>query len=419
MIKIPTKFRATLRPFRLPIFRRIVIAAFVSGLGDALIPIAFAIESHRVEPSGWGFTTVLLSLWVGRFAGLFIVRRSKPAVNPVRVMIVSDFVRFAAQIGLFIWLLLRAAHSDGAAFTISAFAVSAGIYGIATAFFQPARFTAIPRIVPPEHLGHANSWLSIIGDSLAIAGPLAGSMILLSIGFKAVLLIDSISFLISIVLLMSIKITRTDPTIAAMIHEDQALTGTAADDIALPGWVNIGLITWLFAALTIGLLGVAGPTFVIDRNSALVWAVTAACMAIGSLVGSSASLLLNSVKSTRWEYLQLMCCFGLAAEVLCFLFISIPVVVWISGFVGSALVTVSGIRWDTLGQSIGSDAQIHAFAVRDQIVHTVGIPAGMLVFGLSAAFNSSTVIVTAVAVVVAIMGIIIATVKTPRPAEVR
>jgi len=244
-------------------------------------------------------------------------------------------------------------------------------------------------------------------------------MILLSIGFKAVLLIDSISFLIGIVLLMSIKITRTDPTIAAMIHEDQALTGTAADDIALPSWVNIGLITWLFAALTIGLLGVAGPTFVIDRNSALVWAVTAACMAIGSLVGSSASLLLNSVKSTRWEYLQLMCCFGLAAEVLCFLFISIPVVVWISGFVGSALVTVSGIRWDTLGQSIGSDAQIHAFAVRDQIVHTVGIPAGMLVFGLSAAFNSSTVIVTAVAVVVAIMGIIIATVKTPRPAEVR
>ncbi len=406
-----------LRPFRLPVFRRIVIAALVSGLGDALIPIAFAIESHRVEPSGWGFTTVLLSLWIGRFAGMFIVRRSKPSANPVRVMIASDIVRFAAQIGLLIWLLLRATHGDVGPVTISAFAISAGVYGIATAFFQPARFTSIPLIVPPEHLGHANSWLSILGDSLAIAGPLAGSMILLSNGFKAVLLIDSISFLIGIALLMGIKITRTDPTIATMLHDDQEPTDTVADDVALPGWVNIGLITWLFTSLTIGLLGVAGPTFVIDRNSALVWAVTAACMAIGSLVGSSASLLFDSVKSTRWEYLQLMCCLGLAAEVLCFLFVSIPVVVWISGFVGSALVTVSGIRWDTLGQSVGSDAQIHAFAVRDQIVNTIGIPAGMLVFGLSTVFNSSTVVVTAVAVVVAIMGIVITTVKTPKPAE--
>jgi MFS family permease len=412
-----TNLCATLHPFRLPVFRRIIIAAFVSGLGDALIPIAFAIESHRVEPSGWGFTVVLLSLWIGRFAGMFIVRRSKPSANPVRVMIASDIVRFTAQIGLLVWLLLLSTHGDGTVATISALAVSAGVYGIATAFFQPARFTAIPRIVPPEHLGHANSLLSIISDGLATAGPLAGSVILLSIGFKAILLIDSISFLIGIVLLMGIKVTRTDPTTAAMIHDDQEPTDTAANDIVLPSWVNIGLITWLFAALAIGLLGVAGPTFVIDRNSALVWAVTAACMAIGSLVGSAVSLVLDSVKSTRWVYLQLLCCLGLAAEVLCFLFISIPVVVWISGFLGSALVTVSGIRWDTLGQSVGSEAQIHAFAVRDQIVNTIGIPAGMLVFGLSAVFNSSTVVVTAVAVVIAIMGIVIATVRIPQYAE--
>lgn len=410
---MPTNFRNTLHPFRLPVFRRFVVAAFVSGLGDALIPVAFAIESHRVEPSGWGFTIVLLSLWIGRFAGMLIVRRAKPSANPAKVMIASDMVRFAAQIGLLIWLVLRAGHGGEASVTIAAFAISSGVYGIATAFFQPARFTALPRIIPPEHLGHANSWLSTLSDSLAIIGPLAGSVIVLSIGFKAVLLIDASSFFIGIVLLMGIKITRADPAIDAMIHDDEELTDTADDGIRLPRWASIGLITWLFAALAIGLLGTAGPTLVIDQNSASVWAVTAACMAIGSLVGSATSLL-GAVKSVSWKYLQLLCCFGLTAEVLCFLFISIPAVVFFSGFVGSALVTVSGIRWDTLGQSVGSDAQIHAFAIRDQTVNAIGVPAGMLVFGLSAAFNSSAVVVTAVAVVVAIMGIVIATVKTPQ-----
>lgn len=405
--------RASLRPFRLPNFRRLVVAAFVSGLGDALIPIAFAIESHRIEPTGWGLTVVLLSLWIGRFSGMFMVQRSGPASNPVRVMMASDVVRFAAQTGLLIWLVLRDGHGDSAGVTIAALAVSSGVYGIATAYFQPARFTAIPRIVPFEHHGHANAWLSIFSDVFAIAGPLAGSVIVLSIGFDAVLLIDAISFLIGIFLLASIKITHADPAADAMASDDRELTdaGTPAGAVSLPHWVNVGLGTWLFVALTIGLLGVAGPTLVIDRNSVSIWAATAACMAIGSLVGSTSSLL-GVVKAVPWKYLQFLCCLGLAAQLMCFLFISTPVVVWASGFVGAALVTVSAIRWDTLGQSVGSDAQIHAFAARDQTVNTVGIPAGMLVFGIAGVLELRTAIVMTVATAVAVIGLFIVTVKT-------
>lgn len=402
-------FREKISPFRLPFFRRIAIAAFVSGLGDALIPIAFAIESHHVEPAGWGFTAVLLALWMGRFAGMLMVRRTKPAGNPVKVMIASDLVRFTAQIGLLIWLLFYTVHSNSAAITILAFAISAGIYGIATAFFQPARFTAIPRIVPPEHLGHANSWLSVLGDSLAIIGPLAGSVILLSLGFKAVLLIDSLSFLAGIILLMGIKITGPVPAIITTTEDDdQEDTDSAAKDVSLPGWVNMGLISWLFATLTIGLLGVAGPTYVIDHNSALVWAVTAAFMATGSLAGSAVSLFVESSKSVRWEFLQFICLLSLAGEVLCFLFVSLPVVIWIAGFLGSALVTVSGIRWDTLGQTFESHAEVHAFTVRDQMVYTIGIPAGLLLFGLSATFNVSVWSGTATAFILIFIGTLLA-----------
>ena len=174
-----TNLYTSLGPYSVPVFRTLLGAALVSGIGDALIPIAFAIESHRVEPSGWGFTLVLLSLWLGRLLGMIIVRHTKPAANPVSVMIASDVVRFSAQIGLFIWLILHADHNSEAIVTITAFSISSGIYGLATAFIQPARFTAMARIIPSKHRTQANSWMSIFGDILSIVGPLVSSIIMI------------------------------------------------------------------------------------------------------------------------------------------------------------------------------------------------------------------------------------------------
>jgi hypothetical protein len=51
--------------------------------------------------------------------------------------------------------------------------------------------------------------------------------------------------------------------------------------------------------------------------------------------------------------------------------------------VGAASVTASGIRWDTLGQSYFTGKQLHSFASYDQFANTAGIPAGIVLFGLS------------------------------------
>lgn len=396
--------KSTFHPFRLDGFRRLVSAAFVSGLGGSLIPIAFTLESHRIEPSGWGLTAVLLSLWGGRFVGMFVVQRSAPARNPVRLMIGSDVVRFLAQAGLLAWLVLGGVASDGPGPAIVAMAVSSAVYGIATSFFQPARFTAIPRIVPAEYHGQANAWLSILGDAFAIAGPLAGSVVVLLLGFNAVLLIDAVGFLIGIILLAGVRIPASVEVVAP--SSDEEIVKTEQVRTNLPRWVNMGLVTWLFVALTIGLLGTAGPTLVIERNSPQTWAVTAACMAVGSLLGSTSSLL-GVLRRVPWRYLHLLCCVGIALQLLCFLFVPIPLVIWAAGFIGSALTTVSGIRWDTLGQSIGDEVRVHTFAARDQIVNTVGIPAGMLVFGVASATGTATVAVITIATTVALMGALV------------
>ncbi len=319
-------------------------------------------------------------------------------------MIGSDIVRFFAQAGLLAWLVFGGVASDGPGPAIVAMAVSSAVYGIATSFFQPARFTAIPRIVPTQYHGQANAWLSILGDAFAISGPLAGSVVVLLLGFNAVLLIDAVGFLIGIILLAGVRIPASVEVRA--LSSDEEIVKTERIRTNLPRWVNMGLITWLFVALTIGLLGTAGPTLVIDRNSPQTWAVTAACMAVGSLLGSTSSLL-GVLKRVPWKYLQLLCCVGIALQLLFFLFVPIPVAIWTAGFIGSALTTLSGIRWDTLGQSIGNEVRVHTFAARDQIVNTVGIPAGMLVFGVASATGTTTVAVITIAITVALMGALV------------
>lgn len=390
--------------FRFTGFRRLVFAALVSGFGDALIPIAFALKATQVDPSGFGLTVVLISLWAGRFLGVAIVQRSNPTRAPTRVMIISDIVRFIAQTTLLAWLLVDTVAATGPMPTIVAMATSASVYGTAAAFFEPARFTAIPRILPQEHHSQANSWLSIVADSFSVVGPLVGSTVVLVIGFEAVLAIDAVSFLIGIAWLMgasSYVSKRADEEPSS----EKAMLARARR-VTLPRWVNMGFITWLIVALSIGMLGTAGPTLVIGNNSATAWAVTAAGMAIGSLVGS-ASTLLGFLQRFSWKTIHLWCCVGISIQLICFLLIPVPVIVCVAGFIGSALITVSGIRWDTLGQSIGSEAEIYAFATRDQTVNTVGIPTGMIVFGASSMLGANGSTVIFLAVLIFVMGLIV------------
>ena len=78
-------------------FSLVFAAAVVSGLGDGLIPIAFALQAHRVDSSGRGLTVVLISLWAGRFVSSLVVRKLPPPHRPVTWMLGSDVVRMLAQ----------------------------------------------------------------------------------------------------------------------------------------------------------------------------------------------------------------------------------------------------------------------------------------------------------------------------------
>lgn len=370
-------------------FRLLAGASLVSGASRALIPIAFAVETVRVEPQGWGMASVLAALWVGRFLGLLAYKRVGFQFHAFVIMIAAALVMCLAQVGLFAWISFSSN-------SILAMALSAFVYGLAAAFYFPSMFVAIPMVTTKSNRTQANSVLSMIGDVYAIIGPLLGVSLVLIFGFKLVLVFDAVTILLAASLISVLYAThRTSVADSA----DSTTASTDSTEVigtdTLPSWTYLGFVSWFFCAVAIGLMGAAGPTLIMAYHSATVWALVATAMAVGSLLGSTVSLMGLALR-VPWPVLHAMCGACLAVQLFVF---SAPVTVWgvcLAGFVGAASVTASGIRWDTLGQSYFTNKRLHSFASYDQFANTAGIPAGIILFGLSGVMDIRALVIVGV-----------------------
>ena len=382
--------RNSLVVLKQPDFRIFAAAGLISGAGDALIPIACAIETIRVEPRVWGMACVLIALWIGRFLGILVYNRMGFKFQSLLMMIYSSLLMCFAQGGLLLWLY-RFEN------TISAMCVSAFCYGLAIAFFKPEQFVAIPLLVSEATRLEANSVLSIIGDVYALVGPLLGASLVIGFGFKSVLIFDVFTFLIAIVLLNVLCSSKKLADKDGPENSTRREHGFHVDELKnLPLWTYLGMLSWFFCSLAIGSMGAAGPTLVMARHSASAWAIVATATATGSLLGSAVSLL-GLARKLLWPWLHVSCGLGLGFELFV---LTLPVPVWIlclAGFAGSLCVTASAIRWDTIGQSGFTGERLHGFASLNQFVNTAGIPTGMILFGLSGLSDSTAAMTVGIA----------------------
>ena len=363
--------------------KNLVLAVVASALGDGLIPTAFAIQSFKLDSSGRLLTFVLIALWSAKLISSLALDKIPTPVFPARIMVLSDFGRALAQVGLLVYLLLFA-NFWGPALIISSF-----LCGFFAPWFGPNRFSLLASILTGEERRKINSLLSAIGDALFLAGPLLGSALTLGLGFKAVLVIDTFTFVISMAFIASYWNVRSKSGQQEAPEEKTAEPSpekAAIPHIRLPRWAVHGLVTWLIVATTIGFIGSAAPTSVMDRFSEATWGWIASIGAAGSLLGS----LLSSFpmwKKVHWNLLQIALCAAYAGHLLALFLSSSIYVIAIATSLSGALTAISGITWDVLGQELPSDDLVNRFAVRDQIVNTVGIPVGMLLFAFLANAN--------------------------------
>ena len=358
-------------------FYLLLLPRLVSGLGSSIVPIAFAIESLRIDETGFGFTSVVAALWLGKLSGAHLYSKANHLFSIFNFLALSLFILSVVQFCLYAWVIVFSSN-------IFAFTVGSLVYGVVLSFLMPSFFISIKLVTDEENREQANSVWSIASDFFSIIGPSLGAIAILKLSFANVLLIEAIAFLIALLLVLFVlfRSDQVEPKNVDNEKEPSESLNENKEKIQFPKWVKYGFISWFGVCVGIGLAGVAGPTLIISMYSEIEWAFVATSLAVGSLCGSAFTLS-GRAKSFTWAKIHSICITAFALQLL---FFAMPSSIWLVcffGFWGSLGVTASGIKWDTAAQNQLSAKSLRLFASQDQNIVTTGTALGMFVFGVS------------------------------------
>ncbi len=290
---------------REPDYRRLFAGRTISLVGDGIAPvaIAFAVLDLTGSATDLGIVLAAHSLLITALVlvgGVFADR-----VSPRLAMLRADLVRMVV-VGTIAALLIAGVAE------IWQLTVLYAVEGAATAFFNPASDAIVPSIVSGSRLQEANALLDVSRSLGKFIGPaIAG--VLLALGTPGwALAVDALSFGASALFLLRLRAPRRAPA------GEPDFLGELRH-----GWREFVSHGWLWPIVLSGAIGnaiffpafqVLGPT-VADASlgGSSSWALIAAGMGIGSLIGGAIAL---SVRPRRplllGEGLVLLCALPVA-----------------------------------------------------------------------------------------------------------
>jgi MFS family permease len=183
-------------------FRQLWLGQVVSQLGDWFDTIAL-------------FALVLRLTGSGRAVGLVLVARFLPSVvlGPLsgvladrfdrrHIMIASDVARALVVLG---FLFIRTPDQLWLVYVLTVLQLAF------SAFFEPARSAALPSVVAPRDLVAANAISSVTWSAMLTLGAAVGGPVTDWFGTDAAFVIDSLTYLLSAVLVWRLRLPRREP----------------------------------------------------------------------------------------------------------------------------------------------------------------------------------------------------------------
>jgi predicted MFS family arabinose efflux permease len=315
-------------------FRLFFIGQSASQIGSGMAPVAivFAVLAHGTATDvGYVLTAqtvpLVVLLLVGGVVGDRVSRR--------KLMLQSDGLRTAAECALGLWVLLGRPPLWG-------FMALGALMGIGQAFFSPALTGIVPQMLSPEKLQQGNALSGIASSTGGIIGPAIAGVIVAASSPGWAILIDGLTYLVSVVSLAYVRIDWTATT-----NADSFTT------LLRSGWREFWSRTWLWAivvefsfvnALFASFL-VLGP--VVAKQSlggAASWGAILAAEGAGAVLGGIVMLRLHPRRPLLVATLATLVfpvpLFFVAAR-------SPVIVIAISSFLAGAFVTVFGVQWST------------------------------------------------------------------------
>jgi MFS family permease len=163
-------------------------AGLTSMIGDWVLFIALPIYTYNLTQSSLATGIMFMAgtlprILLGSVAGVYVDRWDRQ-----RTMVIADLSR---AVLLLLLLLVRSAEWIWIIYLV------AFLQAIISQFFGPAENALLPQLVDESQLVAANSLNSLNNNLARLGGPALGGILLGSFGFQNVVLIDSLSFLIS------------------------------------------------------------------------------------------------------------------------------------------------------------------------------------------------------------------------------
>ena len=274
---------ARLDVLRLRNFRNLFIGQAISMLGDGLFPVALTFGVLDLHHSGTDVGLVLAAFALPMVLFTLVGGVWSDRLRREWVMIASDLVRCVTL--AIIAALLLSGHAE-----VWSLALLGFVYGCGEAFFFPAFTALIQQIVPPDRIPEANALRSVADGFGWFVGPAISGILVALIGAGGTLALDSVTFLVSVGFLLTLRVpallrTRAPATFLAELRD---------------GWREVRSRTWLWVMMlramlvlfvTIAPLQVLGPLALVDRGqSPALWGLMVGLFSLGMLGGGLIAL---------------------------------------------------------------------------------------------------------------------------------
>jgi len=366
-------------------------ARTVSTVGSAMTPVALAFAVLRISDSATALAQVLtartaalvLFLLIG---GVVSDRFSRTAVMQVSHTLTALTQGAAAALVLTghaqLWMVIGIETVNGA---VSAFAM-------------PAMMGVVPLVVDRARLQPANALLSLSRSGLAVVGPAAGGLLVVTVGPGWALAVDSLTYVLAIGCLWAVRLPgRTMPASAPAATPPPSMLRDLRE-----GWVEFSSRTWLWLvvlvfgllnAIQFGALGVLGP-LIASRSPGLGadgWGLALGAEALGTVGMTLAMLRLRFPHPLRAGMV------GVAAVSVPVAMLGLAPATWplvVAMFIAGTGTEVFSVGWVTALQEHIPEAMLSRVFSYDSLGSFVAMPLGSLLYGtLVGRFDSEPVLV--------------------------
>ena len=363
------RLHAGFEPLREQPFRLLFFGRALSGVGDAIVPVALTFAVLDLgDATDLGI--VLGSQSAARVIALVAGGVWADRLPRQLVMMAADVLRAVVQA-----LIALAFFTD--AIQIWQLAVGGALFGIASAFFNPASTGLVPQLVSTERLQEANALLGLSRSAINVFGPVVSGIVVATLGFGVVFAVDAFSFVASFLCLAAMRLSR-----AIQPRERTSMLADAMAGLRVVRerrWIVAGLVSDVLFNLALASYFVLGPVVFEEHfDGARDWGLMMTAASIGGLLGG---LLVLRLKPSRPLFVAYLVSFVTPLQMIA-LAPPLPLALLI---VGAMLVVVAMVLvntyWATMEQQHVPAAYLSRVDSLGWMISFVAMPVGMVIVG--------------------------------------